>query len=593
MRNLFCKILRMLYNWANNESIEEVVMLTNLHIKNLALIDEVRVNFSKGFNVFTGETGAGKSILISSLGLLLGGKADKSLIKGGCQFAKVDAMFDVEGDTDVFSQLFDEIGVDREETISLSRTINISGKSEYRVNGEIVTLNVFKKFASELLDVFGQHDNQALLDRHNHILFLDKYIGNNVVQLKSILAEQISELNAINRKISALGGDERQREREVDLLNFEINQIEEANLRLGEDDELIGKRTILQNSEKISRVMNEVVDKILGINNIPMTLKDVVSQLGSITGLDKDIDQCRERTQSVRWEIEDIAGTLQAYAQSINYDENELNKIEERLDLINGYKRKYGNTIEEILAYYDQCVAKREALLNCDKELQELNEAKNKLLIEILDESNKLHNLRMNNKAKLEQEVETELKELGMKNAKFVIDIAGISDIASVEKNINANGLDVVEFLFSANLGVDVRPLDKIISGGELSRFSLAFKTIVNTDSNNKTLIFDEIDTGIGGNTGSVVGKKITKISKHNQVLCITHLAQIASFGDSHYKIVKTEDDTHTYTTIYYLNEEERVSEIARMIGSISNNNFANLHSIELITESNKYKESI
>ncbi len=583
----------MLYNWANNESIEEVVMLTNLHIKNLALIDEVRVNFSKGFNVFTGETGAGKSILISSLGLLLGGKADKSLIKGGCQFAKVDAMFDVEGDTDVFSQLFDEIGVDREETISLSRTINISGKSEYRVNGEIVTLNVFKKFASELLDVFGQHDNQALLDRHNHILFLDKYIGNNVVQLKSILAEQISELNAINRKISALGGDERQREREVDLLNFEINQIEEANLRLGEDDELIGKRTILQNSEKISRVMNEVVDKILGINNIPMTLKDVVSQLGSITGLDKDIDQCRERTQSVRWEIEDIAGTLQAYAQSINYDENELNKIEERLDLINGYKRKYGNTIEEILAYYDQCVAKREALLNCDKELQELNEAKNKLLIEILDESNKLHNLRMNNKAKLEQEVETELKELGMKNAKFVIDIAGISDIASVEKNINANGLDVVEFLFSANLGVDVRPLDKIISGGELSRFSLAFKTIVNTDSNNKTLIFDEIDTGIGGNTGSVVGKKITKISKHNQVLCITHLAQIASFGDSHYKIVKTEDDTHTYTTIYYLNEEERVSEIARMIGSISNNNFANLHSIELITESNKYKESI
>ena len=593
MRNLFCKILRMLYNWANNESIEEVVMLTNLHIKNLALIDEVRVNFSKGFNVFTGETGAGKSILISSLGLLLGGKADKSLIKGGCQFAKVDAMFDVEGDTDVFSQLFDEIGVDREETISLSRTINISGKSEYRVNGEIVTLNVFKKFASELLDVFGQHDNQALLDRHNHILFLDKYIGNNVVQLKSILAEQISELNAINRKISALGGDERQREREVDLLNFEINQIEEANLRLGEDDELIGKRTILQNSEKISRVMNEVVDKILGINNIPMTLKDVVSQLGSITGLDKDIDQCRERTQSVRWEIEDIAGTLQAYAQSINYDENELNKIEERLDLINGYKRKYGNTIEEILAYYDQCVAKREALLNCDKELQELNEAKNKLLIEILDESNKLHNLRMNNKAKLEQEVETELKELGMKNAKFVIDIAGISDIASVEKNINANGLDVVEFLFSANLGVDVHPLDKIISGGELSRFSLAFKTIVNTDSNNKTLIFDEIDTGIGGNTGSVVGKKITKISKHNQVLCITHLAQIASFGDSHYKIVKTEDDTHTYTTIYYLNEEERVSEIARMIGSISNNNFANLHSIELITESNKYKESI
>lgn len=583
----------MLYNWANNESIEEIVMLTNLHIKNLALIDEVRVNFSKGFNVFTGETGAGKSILISSLGLLLGGKADKSLIKGGCQFAKVDAMFDVEGDTDVFSRLFDEIGVDREETISLSRTINISGKSEYRVNGEIVTLNVFKKFASELLDVFGQHDNQALLDRHNHILFLDKYIGNNVVQLKSILAEQISELNAINRKISALGGDERQREREVDLLNFEINQIEEANLHLGEDDELTGKRTILQNSEKISRVMNEVVDKILGINNIPMTLKDVVSQLGSITGLDKDIDQCRERTQSVRWEIEDIAGTLQAYVQSINYDENELNKIEERLDLINGYKRKYGNTIEEILAYYDHCVAKREALLNCDKELQELNEAKNKLLIEILDESNKLHNLRMNNKAKLEQEVETELKELGMKNAKFVIDIAGISDIASVEKNINANGLDVVEFLFSANLGVDVRPLDKIISGGELSRFSLAFKTIVNTDSNNKTLIFDEIDTGIGGNTGSVVGKKITKISKHNQVLCITHLAQIASFGDSHYKIVKTEDDAHTYTTIYYLNEEERVSEIARMIGSISNNNFANLHSIELITESNKYKESV
>ncbi len=583
----------MLYNWANNKSIEEIVMLTNLHIKNLALIDEVRVNFSKGFNVFTGETGAGKSILISSLGLLLGGKADKSLIKGGCQFAKVDAMFDVEGDTDVFSRLFDEIGVDREDTISLSRTINISGKSEYRVNGEIVTLNVFKKFASELLDVFGQHDNQELLDRHNHILFLDKYIGNNVLQLKSVLAEQISELNAINRKISALGGDERQREREVDLLNFEINQIEEANLRLGEDEELIGKRTILQNSEKISRVMNEVVDKILGINNIPMTLKDVVSQLGSITGLDKDIDQCRERTQSVRWEIEDIAGTLQAYAQSINYDENELNKIEERLDLINGYKRKFGNTIEEILAYYDQCVAKREALLNCDKELQELNEAKNKLLIEILDVSNKLHNLRINNKSKLEQEIETELKELGMKNAKFVIDIAGVSDIASVEKNINTNGLDVVEFLFSANLGVDVRPLDKIISGGELSRFSLAFKTIVNTDSNNKTLIFDEIDTGIGGNTGSVVGKKIAKISKHNQVLCITHLAQIASFGDSHYKIVKTEDDAHTYTTIYYLNEEERVSEIARMIGSISNNNFANLHSIELIAESNKYKESI
>ncbi len=569
-------------------------MIKSIKISNIALIDEVKVDFANGFNVFTGETGAGKSIIIDAIMLLLGGKFDKTIIKEGNTSARVEAMFEIDSsnpDSKVV-QILQESGIEYDDIISLGRTININGKSEYRVNGEQTTMNTFKKVSHELLDIFGQHDNLKLLDSANHICYLDTFIGDRLAQYKGELRQSVAKLTEIKHQIAALGDSPEKRAREIEFLEYEIEDIERQNFVEGEEDELQSRRLILSNSEKIYSVLKGAIDDMESPTSMLGVLKGVTSSMGSVAGIDTAIDDCRDRLNSLRWELGDVIDVINNYVSSINYSEAELENIMSRIDLINDYKRKYGNSIADILQYLAGARDRMDRLRHCEEELAVLQSKKVECLEQIYSQSKAIHDIRVDAANTMQQMLEAELKELGMKNAEFVVRI-DFPPIDDFESKISVDGLDTVEFLFSANLGQSVKSLDKIISGGELSRFALSFKAIMNIDEPDKTLIFDEVDAGIGGNTGSVVGKKLARISRSNQVLCITHLAQIASFADNHYKIVKNEDDERTYTTIYTLDNESKVEEISRMIGSIINISYANLHSNELIMESSNYKLSL
>ncbi len=569
-------------------------MLKSLYIKDVALIDEVRIDFTDGFNVFTGETGAGKSILIDSICLLLGEKADKSLIKSGRPYAKVEAIFDIADlDGSKLLNVAKEFDIEIDETVSLSRVVNINGRSEYRLNGILTTMNVFRKISAELLDIFGQHDSFALLKADNHIAYLDKFIGAEIEKLKVDLLDKLNKLSEYNRGISRLGGDERQRSREIELLQFEINQIEDADLQEGEDDELETKRIEMINSEKIVTALHGAYDELAGGVDVVELVKNSISDLSPISGLYNDVGSLKDRLTSVRWELDDIVSSISQCINNINYSDQDVNNIMDRLEIIKDMKRKYGSTISDVLAYLEQSKIRLNMLINCDAELARLNEEKTQLLDDIYVLCTKMQDIRVAKAREFERLLLGELKDLNMPNAQFKASITMPNKDEFEESDLTKNGLSSVEFLFSANLGEAIKPLDRIISGGELSRFSLAFKAILNLDEPNKTIIFDEIDAGIGGNTGSVVGKKITRISQKNQVLCITHLAQIASFADGHYKINKLEDNCRTYTNIRLLNEGERTEEIGRMIGVIDSTEYAMLHSKELIDEANKFKMAL
>ncbi|MBE5735308.1 MAG: DNA repair protein RecN [Clostridiales bacterium] len=570
-------------------------MIKSLRINNIALIDEVMIDFDNGFNVFTGETGAGKSIIIDAITLLLGGKFDKNIIKEGCDKAKVEAVFDIDYtcEDSKIVQALEDLGVEYDNTLTLSRTIEISGKSQYRLNGDVVAMNVFKRVSNELIDVFGQHDNLKLLDSRNHIHFLDEYIGEEVEVIKSDLKGEIAVLSDINTKLRDLCDNPEKRAREIEFLQYEIGDIESKAFVEGEEEELLARKMVLANSEKIYNVTKGVIDDMESPVNILDVLKSASNALGTIAGLDKDIDDSRDRINSLRWELDDILNVISNYVSNINYSETEYEKIMDRLDVINDYKRKYGNSISSILQYLQEAKARVEDLTDCEERLDVLRSEKKECLDRIYDKSYMIHSLRVAKAKDMSSSIVEELGGLGMNNAQFAVQIDFPNKEDDYESRIALNGLDVVEFLFSANLGQSMKPLDNIISGGELSRFALSFKTVVNHNEPDKTLIFDEIDTGIGGNTGSVVGKKLTRISKCCQVLCITHLAQIASFADNHYKIVKTEDNDRTYTSLIHLDDIGRQEEIGRMIGSIINIGYANLHSIELIKESYNYKLSL
>ena len=569
-------------------------MLKTLIINNVALIEEVKVDFSNGFNVFTGETGAGKSILVDAINLLFGNRADKNIIKDGQKFAKVEGIFDILNNNNcILLDILDSIGCSDEAVISLVRVFHDNGKSEYKINGEVCTQNIFRKIANELMDIFGQNDNQQLLNPVNHIDYLDEFIGQEIMDKKSIFNSALSDLRSISSKLRDIDGDDSKRAREIELLDYEINKIEEANLQIDEDVMLSNQKYNLVNSEKIYNSLTSCIDLISSDLDLSAKLKQSSQFLANVSEKNEEINACKDRRDNLRWEIEDMVQTLSSIRDISIFDEKMLDEVEARIDLINDLKRKYGNSIEEILDYCENAKKKREDLINCEERIIELKQDKCMALESVFAIATDIHLIRERYVSSFTERIVAELVELGMKNATFDVKLDFCDRLDMVEECVNNKGLDKAEFLFSANLGQMPRPLDKIISGGELSRFCLAFKTVVNLQSKGKMIIFDEIDAGIGGNTGSVVGKKIAKIAKNNQVLCISHMAQIASFADSHFRITKSEDDDKTYTSISLLERDEQNIEISRMIGSIINSSFAQLHSNELIMEASNYKRSL
>lgn len=558
-------------------------MLELLSIKNVALIKDLTIEFGKGFNVLMGETGAGKSIIFDSLNFVLGAKVDKSLLRTGENQMKVDAVFSsLNAQTKDF--LIEHGLVEEDEDcqqLLLSRVFNADGKSTIRINGQLSTSSILKSLGESLVDSYSQHENVALLKSKNHLAMLDKFGGEKLLEIKNKLFDSYQVLHEIKKKIDALGGDTFERERTKSLLEYQIREIEDAELKSGEDEELKEKLHLMNSAEKINegisaseRILEENTSSVLD------SLQEVESILSSLNAFSK-IEECKNRLTSVRYEIEDISETLKDIQNEMSFDEREYQALDRRYDNIKLLTKKYGGSIEKVLEYFNEIKAKYNDLADADYLIEKLEREKSVIEKQLESLANELSTKRKSIAKEIEDKIVSELKQLGMKSIVFKVNFNKLSSITS-------NGYDDVEFVFSANKGQEVKALAKTASGGELSRFMLALKNIFAEIGNTGTLVFDEIDTGISGETGNVVGQKINNLTSFAQVICVTHLPQVASFGDNFFFVSKAEDANSTFTQIKELSSEEINYQIARMIGGDNVSELALNHAKEMRIKAGK-----
>ncbi len=532
-------------------------MLERLHIKNVAVIDEAEIEFNKGFNVLTGETGAGKSIIIDSINMVLGERTSKSIIRNGEKKAVVEALFNIDNPT-ILKQL-DDMGIEVEDgVIVLYRDLNTDGKSLCKINGSMTTASGIREIANMLINIHGQQDNQTLLTPSSHISFLNNYANLNekLYEYKN----SFNNVNEINEKINSLQFDEREKERQTDLYSFQIKEIDDAKLVSGEDEALLERRKFISGINKISETLNLSYETLYNCErNSYETLSSVAGSFVSITEYDQRLNEIYERLNSLQIELEDVIYQIRDYRDEMDFDENEANEIEARLDLINTLKRKYGNTIEEIIDYRNDIEDKLNKIIKSDEEIETLKKELSKAILKRNTLADEISSIRKKYATELSEKICKELSDLDMSKVKFDVNIK--------ECEYNKNGCDNVEFLISVNAGEPLKPLSKIASGGEMSRIMLAIKSIFADSDPIDTLIFDEIDTGVSGRAAQKIAEKINKISANKQILCITHLAQIAAMANTHFLIEKNIEDEHTYTKVNVLDENSRKNELARIIG--------------------------
>ena len=561
-------------------------MLVVLNIKNFALIQELSVEFGAGFNILSGETGAGKSILIDTIDYVLGGKFSKELIRYGEDKTYVEAIFDMEND-EIYT-LLNDLNIENDELLVVSRETTISGKSIIKVNGKTIVLSQLKRIREKLLDIHGQHQNQSLLSKGTHILYLDEYNSENISPLLEQFEIVKNRHSQIEDKINELKGNE-DREKLLDYIKFQIDDIEKAKLKPGEEEDLREQYNILANAEKIS---SSLINSYNYLNNNPQgnsvleLLSKVISEFShSEMHLEKIKDK-RVQVEEAYYLLEESTRDIRDIANEIYYDENELAAINERIYEISLYKKKYGDSIDEILKFleklknqYDEFINSEEIILNLKKELSVIEKDMSEIGV-------KLHEFRCMSAKDLEVRIKEELSYVGLEKAIIKIDV-NLSEIA------NSRGYDDVQFLISANPGEPLKPLEKVLSGGELSRIMLALKCVFVDKDKIPTLIFDEIDTGISGAIGKRVGEKMYQVSVKHQVLCITHLPQIAALSDNHYFVSKKVENGKTFTQIRMLNEQDKVCEIAKMIGGDNLSDVAIDNSREMVKLANIKKNEI
>ena len=561
-------------------------MLVVLNIKNFALIQELSVEFGAGFNILSGETGAGKSILIDTIDYVLGGKFSKDLIRYGEDKTYVEAIFDIEND-EIYT-LLNDLNIEADELLVVSRETTISGKSIIKVNGKTIVLSQLKKIREKLLDIHGQHQNQSLLSKGTHILYLDEYNSENISPLLEQFEIFKNRYSEIEDKINELKGNE-DREKLLDYIKFQIEDIEKAKLKPGEEEDLREQYNILANAEKIS---SSLINSYNYLNNNPQgnsvleLLSKVISELShSEMHLEKIKDK-RVQVEEAYYLLEESTRDIRDIANEVYYDENELAAINERIYEISLYKKKYGNSIDEILQFleklknqYDEFINSEEIILKLKKELSVIEK-------EMKDIGLKLHEFRCMSAKDLEVRIKEELSYVGLEKAIINIDV-------NLSEEANSRGYDNVQFLISANPGEPLKPLEKVLSGGELSRIMLALKCVFVDKDKIPTLIFDEIDTGISGAIGKRVGEKMYQVSIKHQVLCITHLPQIAALSDNHYFVSKKVENGKTFTQIRMLNEEDKVCEIAKMIGGDNLSDVAIDNSREMVKLADIKKKQI
>ena len=525
-------------------------MISHIRIKDFAIIDQVELNFENGLNIITGETGAGKSIIIEAVSLALGSRADTAYIRSGKDKAIVQMIADLDG-----------------EEYVITRELSASGKNICKINDEVVSLTHLNKLCKKIADVHGQYDHQSLLNPENHLRLIDSYHGRTIFPALDTVAELYQSYTLIKHELDSLLSNQADTERKRDFMRFELDEIEKAKPYPGEDKELAEKLTLLQNSEKIFTNLSAAYDILYG--STPSAFDGLgkgLQLLQEISSFSPAISAYSEDLSDAYYKLEDLTTEIRKYRDGISFSPEVLEETVNRLDLLDSLKRKYGGSIENVIAYQQKISSELERIENIDAVLDELRKGLIQAEKELSKASSHLTNLRKQAAQDIELQINNQLKELNFKDAYFTVKFF---DEDSKEK-YTANGVDRIEFLITTNKGETPKPLVKIASGGEISRIMLAFKQIIGEFDAIPTMIFDEIDVGISGITASIVGKKLLDISKRRQIICITHLPQIAAFGDHHFKIDKETVGETTHTIVYPLSNEEKIREIARLLGGIN-----------------------
>ena len=537
-------------------------MLKSLSIQNIAVIEKAQIEFSKGLNVLTGETGAGKSIIIDSINAILGERTSRELVRSGCDNAFVSAYF--EDVDESVNELLDELGIEREDDNSLvvSRKISAQGKSVFRINGVQVTASMLKSLGGLLINIHGQHDSQALLNPDEHFKFLDSYA--NISPLLDEYKASFKKLLSVRRRLKELTADADDRDKQIELLDYQINELSQADIKVGEWDELKQRKELILNSQSITQALTDLNvafsgnDETMGVIG---TVSSVSKSVASVSKNDTQLKQILEKLEALNDSCEIIKDMAQEKLESIDFQPDELDKIEERLSLLYDFSNKYGETEQDMLYYLENAVNRRKSFDNSDEELERLNAQYDEAFSTTVSLSQKLTAERKSAAQRLSEEICEQLMYLDMPKIVFSVDFQ--------KGNLSSNGEDKIEFLISTNPGEPPKPLVKIASGGELSRIMLAIKSIIAKNDSVQTLIFDEIDTGVSGKASRKIGLKLKEVGESTQVICVTHSAQIASVADNHLLIEKKYDEQSTFTSVRPLDYQGRRYELARIMGGL------------------------
>ncbi len=558
-------------------------MLEVLHIENIAIIEEADIRFEAGFNALTGETGAGKSIVIDALSAVLGQRTSRELIRTGADKAFVSAIF-----SGVEPSLLAELGITPEEdgSLLLQREIHSDGKSVCRIGGRPVTVGQLKALGSRLLNIHGQHDGQQLLDEEEHLRLLDSF--GRTERLFNAYTEKYNHFTEIQRKMQSLQMDESEKARRVDTLTYQIGELERAQLRAGEEEELSARRNLLRNAEKFISAVSEADYALNGDDSGDGALgllRRAQDAIGAVRHLDDGYAALYQRLEALYSEAYDVAATVEDRRESFDFSPNELDEVESRMDQLYRLKKKYGPSVEDMLAYLDRCRAELEqieyagdTLIRLERELAKAEQA-------ALDAAERLSQGRRQAAEQLSAQILEELRQLDMGKIRFAADMA--------EKPLGPDGIDQVRFLMSANVGEELRPIHKIASGGELARIMLAMKNVLSEQDMVGTMVFDEVDTGVSGRAAQKVAEKMARISRRKQVLCVTHLPQLAAMADTHFSVEKGEQNGRTYTAVQRLDREQRRQELARLTGGSHVSQTMLDGAEELLAEAEKFRDSL
>ena len=556
-------------------------MLELLHIENIAIIERADISFRPGFNVLTGETGAGKSIVIDALSAVLGQRASRDLIRTGADHAFVSAVF-----SHIPHGLGADLCIEDAEEWLLQREIYADGKNICRLNGRPMTVTQLRTLGNRLLNIHGQHDGQQLLDETQHIIYLDQY--GRYMPLQIAYSEKFAALQEIQSKISALQMDESEKARRIDTLQFQIKDLERANLQMGEEEELLERRNLLRNGEKFISAIQGADYCLNGDDNsegVLSLLRQAQEQLSSLRNLSDAFSQLYERLESAYSEVYDIAYTVQEKKDEFDFPPGELDIVESRCDLLYRLKKKYGATVEDMMAYLERCKQELDQIAFADDRLALLQKQHEKAMNDVLAAARELSLQRKVVAKDLEQQIIHELQELNMSSIRF--------EVAFSEKKPDASGIDEVRFLMSANVGEELRPIHKIASGGELARIMLAMKTVFSQQEQIGTMVFDEVDTGVSGRAAQKVAEKMARISRQKQVLCVTHLPQLAAMADTHFTVEKGVSGGRTFTKVQELSRLQRREELARLTGGEQISQTMVDGAEELLTAADTYKKTL